>query len=76
MNSPTPETDVMAEKLHAEKSPLVVSYHAMRIMARRLERERDEARAMARDMRNQIENGSPARLFFPWENAEHIRDDG
>ncbi len=31
--------------------------------------ERDEARAMARDMRNQLEKGSPARLLFPWENA-------
>jgi hypothetical protein len=37
--------------------------------ARKLERERDDARAMARDMRNQLENGSPARLLFPWENA-------
>jgi hypothetical protein len=37
--------------------------------ARKLERERDEARAMARDMRNQLENGSPDRLIFPWENV-------
>jgi hypothetical protein len=34
-----------------------------------LREERDEARAIARDMRNQLENGSPARLLFPWENA-------
>jgi hypothetical protein len=38
--------------------------------ARKLERERDDARAMARDMRNQLENGSTARLLFPWENAD------
>jgi len=38
--------------------------------ARKLERERNEARLMARDMRNQLEKGSPARLIFPWENAE------
>jgi len=36
---------------------------------REVERERDEARAMARDMRNQVEKGSTARLLFPWENT-------
>jgi hypothetical protein len=51
----TPETDVMAEKLHAEKSPLVVSYHAMRIMARRLERERDEWKARFADAVERLE---------------------
>jgi hypothetical protein len=65
--NPTPETDALYEYNHR---PNLMEH------ARKLERERDEARAMARDMRNQIENGSPARLFFPWENAEHIRDDG
>lgn len=34
----------------------------------KLERERNEARAMAHDQRNQLENISPARLFFPWES--------
>lgn len=38
-------------------------------VARKLERERDEARAMARDMRNQLERDSRDRLIFPWENA-------
>jgi len=45
----------MAEKLHAEKSPLVVSYHAMRIMARRLERERDEWKARFADAVKRLE---------------------
>jgi len=40
----------------------------------RLERERDEARAMARDMRNQLEKNSKARLIFPWENANSAGD--
>lgn len=31
-------------------------------------KQRDEARAMARDMRNQVAKGSKARLTFPWEN--------
>lgn len=38
-------------------------------------KQRDEARATARDMRNQLENDSRARLIFPWENAEHIHPD-
>jgi len=38
--------------------------------AQKLERERDEARAMALDMRNQFEKESPFRLIFPWENDQ------
>ena len=33
-------------------------------------RERDEARAMACDMRNQFEKESTSRLLFPWENDQ------
>lgn len=33
----------------------------------RVERERNEAREMARDMRNQLRKESKARLLFPWE---------
>ena len=38
----------------------------------KLERERDEARAMACDMRNQFEKESTSRLLFPWENDKDL----
>jgi hypothetical protein len=69
----TPETDAMlaADLHHLEDDETcpASAYWRMVELTRTLEVERDEARAMARDMRNQLENGSPARLLFPWENA-------
>jgi hypothetical protein len=59
--SNTPETNEMAamRRTHQE----------WQAHGGKLERERDEARAMASDMRNQFEKASTARLFFPWENT-------
>ncbi len=69
----TPETDAMlAVDLHHledDETCPASAYWRMVELTRTLEVERDNARAMARDMRNQLENGSPARLLFPWENA-------
>ncbi|MEY3895203.1 MAG: hypothetical protein RLZZ214_722 [Verrucomicrobiota bacterium] len=69
----TPETNAMvaADQHHLDDDnffPATV-YWRMCDLARTLERERDEARAMASDMRNQFEKASTARLFFPWENT-------
>lgn len=60
--SDTPETDEFASMRRTAQE---WTDHAQK-----LERERDEARAMARDMRNQIERDSRARLIFPWENVQ------
>jgi len=62
----TPETDAMASMQR--------THHEWQAHGEKLERERNEARLMSRDMRNQLEKGSHARLNFPWENARPRRD--
>lgn len=62
----TPETEDSYQQRDGEDA----FAHAVRRAQtmEKLERERNEARAMARDQRNQLENISTARLFFPWES--------
>ncbi len=62
--SGTPETDAMASTMFPDGSRWVQVEDC-----RKMERERNESRLMARDMRNQLEKESKARLFFPWENS-------
>jgi hypothetical protein len=76
METPTHTAALLAVDLHHledDETCPASAYWRMVALTRTLERERDEARAMARDMRNQLENGSPARLIFPWENDEPMR---
>jgi len=70
-SSDTPETQTKVKRIcgnwnHAGDH---VQEFVLADVARKLERERNEARAMARDMRNQLKKDSRARLIFPWENA-------
>ena len=62
--SSTPDTDAAARWGSLQGYEIVDTD-----FARNLERERNEAREMARDMRNQLEKDSRARLIFPWENS-------
>jgi hypothetical protein len=70
-SSDTPETDVKMKRIcgNWNNAGDRVQEFVLADVARKLERERNEARLMARDMRNQLEKASPYRLFFPWENA-------
>ena len=74
-SSNTPETQTKVKRIcgNWNNAGDRVQEFVLADVARKLERERNEARAMARDMRNQLEKTSPARLIFPWENAERIR---
>ena len=71
-SSDTPETDAKVKRIcgNWNNAGDRVQEFVLADVARKLERERNEARLMARDMRNQLEKGSPARLIFPWENAQ------
>jgi hypothetical protein len=60
----TPETD---QELECCGRGVYASGLNLIELCRKLERERDEARAMARDQRNQLEKASPARLLYQWE---------
>jgi len=64
----TPETDAESITVETDGTTIIRDWVCVEF-ARKLERERNEAHLMARDMRNQLEKGSPARLIFPWENA-------
>jgi hypothetical protein len=68
--SDAPETDAKVKRIcgNWHNAGDQVQEFVLADVARKLERERNEARLMARDMRNQLEKGSPARLIFPWEN--------
>jgi len=65
----TPRTD--AESFpDFERGGDVVLAEFARALERELadaKRERDQARAIARDQRKQLDKGSSARLIFPWE---------
>ncbi len=69
-SSDTPETNGKVKRIcgNWNNAGDQVQEFVLADVARKLESERNEARLMARDMRNQLPSGSPARLLFPWEN--------
>lgn len=65
----TPETDALhAEYMTCQESEDDFMERLWK-SNRKLEQERDEARAMVRDQRNQLEKASPARLLYQSEDA-------
>ena len=73
----TPETDKKIKRIcgNWNNAGDRVQEFVLADFARQMERERNEARAMARDQRNQLEKDSRVRLIFPWENSELCRPD-
>jgi len=66
MNTPTPETDAEIERIHSLWAHSVTIPREISDFARKLERERDEARREAEECRNEM--GLKGK--FPWEKGE------
>ena len=66
---PTPETDKLRCKIYDQGLPCVASYQEMVMHARRLERERDEARAIAKYWQEQYGHSNPEHEWqaLPWD---------
>jgi hypothetical protein len=69
----TPETEILYNRLLTENPGNLIYLEEMLELARRLERERDEARELAHRFRSlyytQIGIGSSA-SWFPWEKSK------
>lgn len=78
MNTETPETDTLFSPLWIKSTPLTDNeLHEVTKSHRRLERERDLARAEAERWRDNWNNSRTMSMIFgtdlPWENAENNR---
>ena len=66
MNEVTPETDNLYEKLHNQDSPLVVKAQEMLMLAKKMERQRNQARQEAEKWRDIAIECKWPNHFLPW----------